>query len=174
MGSYTCTPLVLIWPQSASQGVICAQAVYKSPYTPPRICITILYYCKIFSSMKIMCFTFFKWNLVLFTSYSKWGSPSINQNAKKVPALTGSTFGIYSRFISGMETKQEPADSLNFFMTHCSLQLCLCLCCNQTQRFIYRSGQALYRECSYIEVKVVYVIIIHGKIVQDKTNIKVL
>ena len=33
-----------------------------------------------------------------------------------------------------------------FLLTQCSLQLCLCLFCNQTQRFLYQSG-----ECSYIE-----------------------
>ena len=43
-----------------------------------------------------------------------WSS-AINQNAKKARALAGSTFGIYSRFRSEMETKQEPVDSLNFF-----------------------------------------------------------
>ena len=48
-------------------------------------------------------------------------------------------------------------------LTQCSLQLCLCLFCNQTQFFIYLSGEALYGECSYIEEKAVYVIIIHSK-----------
>ena len=86
------------------------------------------------------------------------GSPATNQN--------GSTFGIYSRFRSGMETKQKYFDSLTFLMTHCSFQLCLCLFCNQTRRFIYRSGEAQYGECSYIEEEAVYVIIIHAKTVQ--------
>jgi len=36
----------------------------------------------------------------------------------------------------------------------------------QIRCFIYRSGDALYRECSYIEEKAVYVINIHVKIVQ--------
>jgi len=51
--------------------------------------------------------------LVLFTTYSNlpkfpvW-SPAINQNAKKARALTGSTFGYYSRFRSLMQTKQDP------------------------------------------------------------------
>jgi len=40
--------------------------------------------------------------------------PALNQNTKKARALTGPTFGIYSRFRSGMETKQEPVGSLNF------------------------------------------------------------
>ena len=54
-------------------------------------------------------------------------------------------------------------------MTQCSLQLCLCLCCNQTRRFIYRSGGALYRKCAYIEEEeeeAVYVVNIHGRTVQ--------
>ena len=44
----------------------------------------------------------------------------------------------------------------------------LCLFCNQTRSLIYRSGEALYGECSYIEEaeEAVYVIIIHGKTVQ--------
>jgi len=33
----------------------------------------------------------------------------------KTRALIGSTFGIYSRFRSGMQTKQELVDSINFF-----------------------------------------------------------
>ena len=120
-------------------------------------------------------FTIFKCNLVLFTSYSNLpkfpvGSPAINQNPQKACALTGSTFGIDSWFRSGRETKQEPVDSLNIWMTHCSLQFHLCLFCNQTQRFIYRSGEALYRECSYIEEKVVYVDNIHSKTIQWKTR----
>jgi len=48
-------------------------------------------------------------------------------------------------------------------MSQCLLQLCLCLFCNQTRRFIYRSGEALYRESSYIEEKAVCVVNIHGK-----------
>ena len=36
-------------------------------------------------------------------------------------------------------------------MTQCSLQLCLGLFCNQTWRFIYRSDEALYVECSHIK-----------------------
>ena len=43
------------------------------------------------------------------------GSPAINQNAESARVLTGSTFGIYSQFRSGMETKQKPVDNLNFF-----------------------------------------------------------
>ena len=54
----------------------------------------------------------------------------------------------------------------NFLMTHCSLQLCLWLFCNQTRRFVYPSGKALYGECSYIEAEAVYVINIHGKTIQ--------
>jgi len=61
-------------------------------------------------------FTFINWNLVLFIIYINlpkfpvW-SPAVNQNAKKARALTGSTFGIYIRFKSVMQTKQEPVDS---------------------------------------------------------------
>jgi len=32
-----------------------------------------------------------------------------------------------------MQIKQERVDSLNMLMTQCSLQLCLCLYCNQTR-----------------------------------------
>ena len=53
-----------------------------------------------------------------------------------------------------------------FLLALCSLQLCLCLFCNQTRRFIYRSGEALYGECAYKEEEAVYVINIHGKTVQ--------
>jgi len=48
--------------------------------------------------------------LVLFTGYSNlpkfpvWG-PTINQNAQKARVLTGSTFGFYSRFRSGLKIK---------------------------------------------------------------------
>jgi len=35
-------------------------------------------------------------------------------------------------------------------MTQCPLQLWLCLFCNQTRCFIYGSGEAPCRECSYI------------------------
>jgi len=103
----------------------------------------------------------FKWNSVLFTMYSKFPmwSPAINKNAKKVRALTGSTFGIYSRSrYRGTPSKQEPVGSLNMFK-------CTVLC-NQTRRFIYLSAEALYGEFSYIEEKAVYVIFIHGKTVQ--------
>ena len=57
-------------------------------------------------------------------------------------------------------------------MTHCSLQLCLCLFYNQTRRIIYRSGEALYGECSYIEEEAVYVINIQGKTVQWESQKK--
>ena len=66
--------------------------------------------------------------------------PAINQNAKIARALIGSTFGMYSRFRLRMEKTQRPVDS--FLMTQCSLQFCLFY--NQTRRFIYRSGDALY------------------------------
>ena len=48
----------------------------------------------------------------------------------------------------------------------------MCLFCNQTQRFIYRSGEALYGECSFVEEQPVYVINIHGKTVQWKSRKK--
>ena len=53
----------------------------------------------------------------MYTNSSKLSclSLAINQNAQKARALTGSTFGIYSRFRSGLKTKSEPVDSLNFF-----------------------------------------------------------
>jgi len=37
---------------------------------------------------------------IIYNIYSKFpvGSSAINQNSKKARALTGSTFGIYSRF----------------------------------------------------------------------------
>ena len=51
-------------------------------------------------------------------------SPPINRNAKKLRALTGSTFGNFSRFRPGLKTKQRLK---TFLMTQCSLQSCLCL-----------------------------------------------
>jgi len=54
---------------------------------------------------------------IIYNVYSKFpvGSSAINQNSKKARALTGSTFGIYSRF-RWIQTKQEPVDSLyNYF-----------------------------------------------------------
>ena len=38
------------------------------------------------------------------------------------------------------------------------------------RRFIYRSSEAIYGECSYIEEKAVYINIIHGKSVQWVTR----
>ena len=64
---------------------------------------------------------------------------------------------IYRRLRSGMQTKHLLI-VLTFLMTQCSLQLCLCLCCNQTRRFIYRSGEVLHGECSYREDKAMYAI----------------
>jgi len=56
--------------------------------------------------------------LVLFASYSNLNKFSVEgaaiyQNTKKARALTGSTFAIYSRFRSRMQTKQKPVDSFN-------------------------------------------------------------
>ena len=42
-------------------------------------------------------------------------APRYQQERQKAHALTGSTFGIYSRSRSGLQTKQKPFDSLNFF-----------------------------------------------------------
>ena len=47
--SWQCTWLELIWPRGVSRGIIWAQAVYMSPYTLSRICITILSYCRLLS-----------------------------------------------------------------------------------------------------------------------------
>ena len=74
-----------------------------------------------------------------------FGAPLSTRTPKKTRVLTGSTFGIYSRFISRMQTKQRPADSLNILMTHCSLQLCLCLFCNQILKMTILWRQPVYR-----------------------------
>jgi len=42
-------------------------------------------------------------------------APRYQQERQKAHALTGLTFGIYSRSRSGLQTKQKPFDSLNFF-----------------------------------------------------------
>ena len=76
--------------------------------------------------------------LVLFTVYSNlFKFPVWIPERQKASDLTGSTFGIYSRFIYGLKTNQKPVDSFNSFND----------------------------KCSYIEVKPVYIIIIHGKTV---------
>ena len=41
-------------------------------------------------------------------------APRYQQERQKAHALTGSTFGIYSRSRSGLQTKQKLFDSLNF------------------------------------------------------------
>ena len=41
----------------------------------------------------------------------------------EVMDLTSSTFGTYSRFRSGMQTKQEPVNTSFFCMTQCSLHI---------------------------------------------------
>ena len=132
-----------------------------------------------FQPWKLCLFTFlngiwFHLQVIAIYLSSPCGAPlHINQNVKKARALAGSTFGMYSRFRSGLKTKQDPDYSLNFFlMTQCSMQLCLRLVSNQTRRFIYRSGEALYRECSYIEENAVYVINIHDKTVQWESRKK--
>ena len=121
--------------------------VYINPYTLSMICIT-------------MCttrcvFYVFNWNLVLFISKSNLSKFPVWRPTIKYDALTGSTFGINNRFRSGMQTKQEPAcwQVKLVSITQCSFQLCLCLFYNQTRRVIYRSDEALYGECSYIEEK---------------------
>ena len=58
----------------------------------------------------------FKWNSQVIGIYlSSPLRPRYLPERQKSRALTGSTFGIYSRFRSGMQTKQYPVDSLNFF-----------------------------------------------------------
>ena len=92
---------------------------------------------------------------IIYNIYSKFpvGSSAINQNSKKARALTGSTFGIYSRFRWIQTNKSLLTVYTTILMTPCILQLCLCLLCNQTRRLIYRSIEPLYGECSYIEEK---------------------
>ena len=100
-----------------------------------------------FSSVKIM---FYKWNFILFTSYSNlpmfpiW-SPQYQTVCQIAYSLTGPTLVFYGQFWSGMQTKQKPVDSFNdtvliTFMFVYVLQL------NTT--LIYLSVEALYRECS--------------------------
>ena len=88
----------------------------------------------------------------MFTIYNNlpmapvW-SPAIDQNAKITRALAGSTFG---PFRSGLKTKQESFYSLTVWKDTVHITLM----------------DALYGECSDIEEKAVFVINIHGKIVQ--------
>ena len=77
-------------------------------------------------------------------------------------AFPGSTFGIYTRFRSGMQIKQEPVNRLNLFNDTVFITV---IVVSVLQCFIYRSGVALCGECSYVEEKSKYVIIIHGKTV---------
>ena len=46
-------------------------------------------------------------------------SPHYQTATQKACALTGLPFGVFGRFRSGMQTEQEPVDSLNFLMTQC-------------------------------------------------------
>ena len=62
----------------------------------------------------------FKWIFVFFTismqvTYVPRLEPRYIPERTKTRALTGSTFGIYSQFRSGMEKKQVPVENLNFF-----------------------------------------------------------
>ena len=121
---------------------------------------------------QVLSFSFykkFKWNLVLFTSYS---------NLRKFPVLTPDYHTI--------RPKSPCSDKFNFQClwpikirgSHIT-RACwhfkhsydtvyitvMCLFCNQIWRCIYRYGEALYGECSYIE-EAVYMNIIHGNTVQ--------
>ena len=99
--------------------------------------ITILWYFKMFIfRIQSLFIVFFKVEFGIFLPKLSVWSPAINQKATLASVLTYSTFGIHIRYISEMQTKQEPVDSLIFLMTQCSLQLCLFPFCNQT-RFIY-------------------------------------
>jgi len=75
--------------------------VYEPIYTVNNLYNDLIILKIFFLPENYVFFTFFKWNFVLFTSYSNihkspvW-SPAIIQNAKKARALTSSTFGIYS------------------------------------------------------------------------------
>jgi len=55
--------------------------------------------------------------------------------------LLDSTYGMNERFKRGMHAKQERVDSLNYFLLHRILNTYIFVFfCNQTSRFIYRSG----------------------------------
>jgi len=81
-------------------------------------------------------------------------SPSGASQSPRTPKSTCferfNFWNIYRRLRSGMQTKHLLI-VLTFLMTQCSLQLCLCLFCNQTRRFIYRSGARFYTGSAHIE-----------------------
>ena len=68
----------------------------------------------IFTFLRFVTFSYVEFGIVYnvyqFTLVPRY-QPDLRQKAR---ALTGSTFGMYSRFRSGMQTKQERVDCLNF------------------------------------------------------------
>ena len=80
-------------------------------------------------------------------------SPAINQNAKKARALTGSTFGIDSRFRSGLRTKQEPVYVLTLFNGTVLITV-KCVSVLQTNTaFYFLEAAMLYTGSAHIEKK---------------------
>ena len=99
--------------QGGNRGVICAQAVYMSQFTLSRICITTFIILQDFLFCEnYVIFTVLSgiWYYLQVIANYPWGAP-LSTRTPKTRALTGSTFGIYSWFRSGMETKQKPVDS---------------------------------------------------------------
>ena len=54
--------------------------------------------------------------------------------------LADSTYGMYERFKWMMHVKNNVLKVWTILLTRCSCHMCICLFCNQTRRFIYRSG----------------------------------
>ena len=91
---------------------MCPSCVYEPIYTVENL----------YNHFIILQDFFFRENYVIFMVLSgiwyylqvianyPWGAP-LSTRTPKARALTGSTFGIYSWFRSGMETKQKPVDS---------------------------------------------------------------
>ena len=91
--------------------------VYEPIYTVKNLYDDFIILQYFFPRVNYVFFTFLSgiWYYLQFIAKLSVWSPAIKQNVKKERVLTGSTFGIYSRFRSRMQTKQEPVDSLNFF-----------------------------------------------------------
>ena len=84
--------------------------------------------------------------IIIYLS-SLWGAPLSTRTAKTY-ALTGSTFGIFTRFISGMEIKQKPVDSLNFFNDTLLITVCVCFATKHDVLFI--EAMRLHTGSAYI------------------------
>ena len=98
----------------------------------------------------------FKWSLVLLIEVylsSLSGSTPSNSMPKKHMLCPVQRFVLTADLGQGYKRNKSLLTVYTYLKTQCSLQLCVFLFFLQTQRFIYRSGEALHGERSHIEEK---------------------